>query len=188
MKIKPDEMDLAKKMVSEIGGPEVKAKSVWEWEHSPHNSRLMNMVRKYATKVKFGVFQVDQTFIDAAEANVGAAPAPKKKAEPKAKKAKKEKQASPKPSAPANAKGKRQAEQLRQLAAAEQKAEEGEVMYEKDLMEKGAVQITKQEAADLMKSGDRVYAIDRSFSAGLAVPPLPFDVVTPKGNVEFFKL
>lgn len=163
--------------------------------------KLLNVLRAYAERPAFGKFTLDadliakvsaaqKTATTAVAKPAKAVKAPKPAKAPKATKAPKEVEPSDAELAepPVKKTGVRAKTQMAKLNKMLADANVGEVMYEKDLIERGAVQISQAEARSLVKEGSTVYAIDRNFSTGIVVPPLATDLTLTNTKTEFYRL
>lgn len=158
--------------------------------------KLLNVLRAYAERPAFGKFTLDEALIakvteaQAAGANKAQVVKAAKPAKaPKAAKAPKEVEPTDAELAePPKKTNVRAKSQLAKLAKMVSDAEVGEVMYEKDLLDRGAVKITQAEARALVKEGSAVYAIDRNFASGIVVPPLATDLTLTNTKTEFYRL
>lgn len=205
MKVSSADLATIEKMVADIGGPEVETKAIKSYLNDENRRRIVRVLRKCATKAKFGAYVLDAalvkgladgTIVEAPESDGDSeAPEPTVRqptAKALARAARRAERHAKKAAAATKGAvekvGKREKSQLMQLAEATSKTEIGEVMYEADLLKRGAVQITQEEARNLVKEGKMVYAIDRAFTAGIAVPPMAIDLTSKSTKVEFFSL
>ena len=161
-------------MVAALPG-EQKAKDIWEYANSVGAPKLMAFVRKNAKKVRFGVFQLDESLTTAALAKQTAKPTKKAATAVKS-------------TATAPKKGKREVAQEAQLTAVDEKASVGQAMYLDKLIEKGAKKVSREDAVAAQSAGSTsIYAVDTKFDNALAMPPLPADFSGQSGDgIEFY--
>lgn len=177
MKVSKEELQMCEEIFAQYGGTELKQKVIWNGWAEKH-PRLQAVIRKYAEKIAFGVYKIDEEFIKGVRSGVSAnRPAPLEKPRQTADKVKQENPALV---------GKREIALIAQMAAAEQKTERGDILFEEALIKQGGVEISRSEAAELMKNGSMVYVVDAIAPGRLAVPAFPGDVVM-KGKQTFYK-
>ena len=195
MKVTNDLIDSLKALITRTVDDTVTAKDVW-FIPEGNGKKLLNVLREAADRPEYGKFRVDKELVEKLTALATAKEAKVKPA--KEAKVKPAKEAKVKPAKEAKVKveasdaaptvGKREKRQLSQLATATAKLAIGEVMYEKDLIDRGGYLIPQDEAKALVEAGEMVYAIDRNFTTGIVIPPTSMDLTLKATTVEFYRL